>query len=73
MGLWGPIWAVEDPSNTSPVRFGRIEEAPPTAELEPITATYTQNDEEDMGMTYAELGLYGRLRKISKVRGDAHR
>jgi len=40
--------------------------APPTAELEPITESYTQTDEQDMGMTYEELGVYGRLRKISK-------
>ena len=45
----------------------RLLEAPPTAELEPITSTYTQTDESDMGMTYDELGMYGRLRKISKV------
>ncbi|KNC46743.1 carbon nitrogen hydrolase/NAD synthase [Thecamonas trahens ATCC 50062] len=41
--------------------------APPTAELEPITADYTQTDEADMGMTYAELTEYGRLRKIGKA------
>ena len=41
--------------------------APPTAELEPITETYTQTDEEDMGMTYDELTEYGRLRKIGKA------
>eukprot|EP00003_Mantamonas_plastica_P008878 TRINITY_DN1795_c0_g1_i3.p1 TRINITY_DN1795_c0_g1~~TRINITY_DN1795_c0_g1_i3.p1 ORF type:complete len:636 (+),score=202.23 TRINITY_DN1795_c0_g1_i3:272-2179(+) len=40
--------------------------APPTAELEPITSTYTQVDEEDMGMTYEELSQYGRLRKIAR-------
>ncbi len=40
--------------------------APPTAELEPITATHKQSDEEDMGMTYSDLGLYGQLRKISR-------
>ena len=45
----------------------RILRAPPTAELEPITAEYTQTDEADMGMTYDDLTLYGRLRKISKV------
>jgi len=33
--------------------------APPTAELEPITADYKQNDEQDMGMTYEELGIFG--------------
>jgi len=41
-----------------------ILDAPPTAELEPITASYTQLDEVDMGMTYDELSVYGRLRKI---------
>jgi len=41
-------------------------EAPPTAELEPITQDYKQNDEADMGMTYAELSEFGRLRKIDK-------
>jgi NAD+ synthase (glutamine-hydrolysing) len=39
--------------------------APPTAELEPITETYTQTDEADMGMSYDELSVFGRLRKIS--------
>lgn len=29
-------------------------------------ANYTQTDEEDMGMTYEELGIFGRLRKISR-------
>lgn len=33
--------------------------ATPTAELEPITATYVQSDEADMGVTYAELGTFG--------------
>eukprot|EP01147_Barroeca_monosierra_P004469 gene4469-6717_t len=41
-------------------------DAKPTAELEPITVDYTQSDEEDMGMTYDELSVFGRLRKISK-------
>ena len=40
--------------------------APPTAELEPITAEHTQTDEADMGMSYDDLTLYGRLRKIAK-------
>jgi len=43
-----------------------VVEAPPTAELEPITSTYTQTDEEDMGMTYEELTWYGRLRKLGR-------
>jgi NH3-dependent NAD+ synthetase len=39
--------------------------AAPTAELEPLSAgqRIVQTDEQDMGMTYAELGQYGRLRK----------
>mmetsp|Transcript_9847 Transcript_9847/g.17312 ORF Transcript_9847/g.17312 Transcript_9847/m.17312 type:complete len:705 (-) Transcript_9847:52-2166(-) len=46
--------------------LAEIAVAPPTAELEPITDTYTQTDEDDMGMTYAELSVYGRLRKIAR-------
>lgn len=39
--------------------------APPTAELEPLKeGKLAQTDEEDMGMTYAELSHFGRLRKI---------
>ncbi|KAK4984591.1 glutamine-dependent NAD(+) synthetase [Elasticomyces elasticus] len=41
-------------------------DAVPTAELEPITETYVQSDEADMGMTYEELSVFGRLRKVSK-------
>ncbi|GFG35262.1 hypothetical protein Cfor_06550 [Coptotermes formosanus] len=41
--------------------------APPTAELEPLDGgRLTQTDEEDMGMTYAELSVFGRLRKQNK-------
>lgn len=39
-------------------------DAPPTAELEPITKDYVQADEADMGVTYNELSVFGRLRKI---------
>ncbi|MCJ1432147.1 glutamine-dependent NAD(+) synthetase [Xylographa pallens] len=42
-------------------------DAPPTAELEPITDDYTQSDEVDMGMSYNELSMYGRLRKVDKL------
>ncbi|KAG5220027.1 glutamine-dependent NAD(+) synthetase [Salix suchowensis] len=35
----------------------------PTAELEPKTETYVQAD---MGMTYDELSVFGRLRKVEK-------
>ncbi|KIM56030.1 hypothetical protein SCLCIDRAFT_133456 [Scleroderma citrinum Foug A] len=41
-------------------------DAIPTAELEPITETYVQADEADMGMTYDELSVFGRLRKVEK-------
>uniref|UniRef100_A0A6Q2XDH3 Glutamine-dependent NAD(+) synthetase n=1 Tax=Esox lucius TaxID=8010 RepID=A0A6Q2XDH3_ESOLU len=41
--------------------------APPTAELEPLAdGQVSQTDESDMGMTYSELSVIGRLRKISK-------
>lgn len=40
--------------------------AVPTAELEPITESYVQSDEADMGMTYDELTVFGRLRKVQK-------
>ncbi|XP_062327707.1 glutamine-dependent NAD(+) synthetase [Osmerus eperlanus] len=41
--------------------------APPTAELEPLLdGQVSQTDEADMGMTYSELSVIGRLRKISK-------
>ncbi|KAI5478009.1 hypothetical protein MNV49_005701 [Pseudohyphozyma bogoriensis] len=42
-------------------------DAVPTAELEPITEDYVQADEADMGMTYDELSVYGRLRKVEKL------
>ncbi|XP_076971513.1 glutamine-dependent NAD(+) synthetase isoform X1 [Tamandua tetradactyla] len=42
--------------------------APATAELEPLAGGHvSQTDEEDMGMTYAELSVYGRLRKLAKT------
>ncbi|KAF4830458.1 Glutamine-dependent NAD(+) synthetase [Colletotrichum tropicale] len=41
--------------------------AVPTAELEPISETYVQSDEVDMGMTYPELTIMGRLRKVNKL------
>ncbi|KAK5132567.1 hypothetical protein LTR08_008884 [Meristemomyces frigidus] len=42
-------------------------DAVPTAELEPITDTYVQSDEADMGFTYDELSILGRLRKTFKL------
>lgn len=52
-----------------------IVQAPPTAELRPQAEDAThasgneehsQNDEDDMGMTYEELSWFGKLRKMSK-------
>lgn len=52
-----------------------IVQAPPTAELRPQSvdsmsaiddSEHSQTDEEDMGMTYDELGWFGRLRKIDR-------
>lgn len=43
-----------------------IVDAPPTAELEPLEdGQLAQTDEQDMGMTYDELSVFGRLRKQS--------
>lgn len=45
-----------------------ILEAPATAELEPLAdGQVSQTDEEDMGVTYSELSVYGRLRKVAKT------
>eukprot|EP00308_Calcidiscus_leptoporus_P012045 CAMPEP_0119398570 /NCGR_PEP_ID=MMETSP1334-20130426/140909_1 /TAXON_ID=127549 /ORGANISM="Calcidiscus leptoporus, Strain RCC1130" /LENGTH=743 /DNA_ID=CAMNT_0007422437 /DNA_START=11 /DNA_END=2242 /DNA_ORIENTATION=+ len=44
-----------------------VVEAPPTAELRPLSGDEVeQTDEEDMGMTYDELGEFGRLRKMER-------
>jgi len=48
-----------------------IANAQPTAELVPIQGgandgDHSQSDEDDMGMTYEELGYFGRLRKLSR-------
>lgn len=70
-------WAAETHSYTV---LREIVEAPPTAELRPIeesstgaedaegaaAAAHSQTDEADMGVTYKELGAFGRLRKISR-------
>jgi NAD+ synthase (glutamine-hydrolysing) len=43
-----------------------VVKAPPSAELEPLReGAEAQTDEADMGMTYEELGIYGRLRKVA--------
>jgi len=43
-----------------------VVEATPTAELEPESDGYVQSDEVDMGMSYVELGIFGRLRKVDR-------
>ncbi|KAK4886603.1 hypothetical protein RN001_002874 [Aquatica leii] len=46
--------------------IGDILNAQPTAELEPLVdGKIQQTDEEDMGMTYNELSVFGKLRKES--------
>ena len=57
------IWAKDELGYSA---LAEIVDAPPTAELEPITETYTQTDEADMGMTYAELSRFGQLRKMEQ-------
>jgi NAD+ synthase (glutamine-hydrolysing) len=42
-------------------------DATPTAELEPRSDDYVQTDEDQMGMSYAELSVFGRLRKAHKL------
>lgn len=63
-------WAAK-PENKGYASLAEIVAAPPSAELRPIaedeSKDYTQTDEEDMGMTYDELGWFGRLRKISRL------
>ena len=54
-------WATDHLGYTSLID---VVSAPPTAELEPLTEDYTQEDEADMGMTYEELSRFGILRKI---------
>ena len=48
--------------------LGDVEKATPTAELEPLGEgnSIAQTDEDDMGMTYKELGIFGRLRTICR-------
>ncbi|KAJ2858445.1 glutamine-dependent NAD(+) synthetase [Coemansia erecta] len=41
-------------------------EAVPSAELVPFSSSYAQSDEVEMGMSYDELSVFGRLRKIEK-------
>jgi NAD+ synthase (glutamine-hydrolysing) len=57
------LWAAQHKGYPS---LKSVVEATPTAELEPITEKYVQSDEVDMGMTYEELSIFGRLRKVER-------
>src|ERR1700691_1106980 len=59
-------WGATPQGLDLPSLRGILEQAP-TAELEPITETHKQTDEEDMGCTYEELSVFGRLRKIEML------
>uniref|UniRef100_K3WJV2 Glutamine-dependent NAD(+) synthetase n=1 Tax=Globisporangium ultimum (strain ATCC 200006 / CBS 805.95 / DAOM BR144) TaxID=431595 RepID=K3WJV2_GLOUD len=81
-GDLNPIGAVSKGDLKKLLRWGAVRynyptlrtvvEAPPTAELRPTAenadedADHSQLDEEDMGMSYEELGWFGRLRKIDR-------
>lgn len=58
---------LSDATRPAPARSRSFLHATPTAELEPITGDYVQSDEVDMGMTYDELSVFGRLRKQEKM------
>lgn len=62
-------WAARERGYTV---LAEIAAAPPTAELRPLAEGADENDEhgqvdeDDMGMTYAELSQFGRLRKVTR-------
>ena len=69
------LWASEAYGTRSSAILREIAGAPPTAELRPNSGgengdngdnEHSQLDEEEMGMTYDELGWFGRLRKLGR-------
>ncbi|KAK9820653.1 hypothetical protein WJX81_008191 [Elliptochloris bilobata] len=57
-------WAAE---HLALPELAAVNAAPPSAELEPLRpGVPAQVDEVDMGFTYAELSLFGRLRKVAR-------
>ncbi|PFH35638.1 putative glutamine-dependent NAD(+) synthetase protein [Besnoitia besnoiti] len=59
-------WAAQ-PENLGCPALLEVVQMAPTAELRPLDPEgKKQTDEEEMGMTYEELGWFGRLRKISR-------
>ncbi|KAJ2160337.1 glutamine-dependent NAD(+) synthetase [Coemansia sp. RSA 552] len=71
-----PIGSISKSDLRKFIQFARVEmdlpvlaeflEAMPSAELVPFSADYVQSDEVEMGMTYDELSVFGRLRKINR-------
>ena len=60
------LWAAREKNLHS---LTSIVNAKPSAELRPLESgkeEYTQTDDEDMGMTYDELSVFGKLRKESR-------
>lgn len=55
------LWAAEHAGFAS---LRSIVEAPASAELEPVTAEHKQISEEDMGLSFAELGVFGMLQFV---------
>ncbi|KAI3635108.1 hypothetical protein MIR68_006674 [Amoeboaphelidium protococcarum] len=72
-----PIGSISKADLKSFIQYAKLEfnlpvledfiSAVPSAELEPVTADYVQSDEADMGVTYDDLSLFGRLRKIHRL------
>jgi len=66
------LWASDAYGTRSSAILKEIAGAPPTAELRPNGDSgdggneHSQLDEEEMGMTYEELGWFGRLRKLGR-------
>ncbi|XP_076065645.1 glutamine-dependent NAD(+) synthetase-like [Oratosquilla oratoria] len=57
------LWLAKDRLNL-PI-LSAIHGSPPTSELEPLVeGSLSQTDEVDMGISYNELAMYGKLRKI---------
>ena len=57
-------WGAEHMGYTS---LFAIANAPASAELEPVTKEHKQISEVDMGLTFEELGIFGKLRKIAHM------
>lgn len=47
--------------------LGDFLDAPPTGELEPRRSSRVESDEKDMGMTYEEIFIMAKLRKVERM------